>query len=260
MVTAQSKSQVNAARSVLLRVSDLAVAPSSAQKPLLRNIHLQLHAGECVAMVGPSGSGKTTLLRTLNGQIRAHSGLISIGGEELTVLAGHRLRELRRQIGYVAQKHDLVEPLRVHQNVMAGALGRWSTVRALRYLCRPLQSELAEAQDALAAVGLSHKLRNPTSSLSGGEQQRVAIARALVQGPKLLLADEPIASLDPATAQAILELLTKLAVERGMALICSLHQPDLARRYFDRTIEIAERRTLVSRGTHPDREPVRRLG
>jgi phosphonate transport system ATP-binding protein len=211
--------------------------PSSAA-PLLREVQLRVAPGERIALVGPSGTGKTTLLRTLNGQIVPVAGQVIVGGTDLTVLTGHARRELRRHIGYVAQKHDLVEPLRVHQNVMAGALGRWSTLRSLRYLWRPTSAELEEAGQALSAVGLAHKLTERTDALSGGEQQRVAIARALVQGPKLLLADEPVASLDPSAAQAVLELLTRLAAERGMALICSLHQPELARRYFDRTLAI----------------------
>ncbi len=140
----------------------------------------------------------------------------------------------------MTQKHDLVDPLRVDKNVMAGALGRWSTARALRFLFWSRPDELKEAEAALASVGLAHKLREPTSALSGGEQQRVAIARALVQAPRLLLADEPVASLDPRTAVEVLELLTGLTKARGMALICSLHQPELAARFFDRIVEVRD--------------------
>jgi phosphonate transport system ATP-binding protein len=145
-------------------------------------------------------------------------------------------------VALVAQKHDLVDVLPVHANVMAGALGRWSDLRALRYLVRPAPAELDEARAALAAVGLAHKLRAETARLSGGEQQRVAIARALVQAPRVLLADEPVASLDPRTAREVLELLTGLAQARGMGLICSLHQPDLAHRFFDRVLELRDGR------------------
>ncbi len=110
----------------------------------------------------------------------------------------------------------------------------------MRYLFWPRHDELAECEAALASVGLAHKLHEPTTALSGGEQQRVAIARTLVQAPQLLLADEPVASLDPRTANDILELLTSLARARGMALICSLHQPELATRYFDRIVEVRQ--------------------
>jgi phosphonate transport system ATP-binding protein len=222
----------------LLSASGLGVAPQPGAALAVKNVDLRLEAGESVALVGRSGAGKTTLLRALGGQIRPEAGQIAFDGETMSDLTGARLRRLRRKIAFVAQKHDLVEPLRVHRNVMAGALGRWSDLRALRYLFWATGEELAEARGALEAVGLAAKLKSPTSALSGGEQQRVAIARALVQAPRLLLADEPVASLDPSTAEEILGLLTRLCRERGMALVCSLHQPELARRFFDRVVEV----------------------
>jgi phosphonate transport system ATP-binding protein len=217
----------------LLDLKALAIAPPDAEAAILTNVNLQVDCGERIALVGPSGSGKTTLLRSLNGHIKARAGQIVFDGADITSLTGAALRQVRRQIGFVAQKHDLVEPLRVHQNVMAGALGRWSNRRALRYLIWPRHDELAECESALASVGL------------------VAIARALVQAPQLLLADEPVASLDPRTANDILELLTNLARERGMALICSLHQPDLAARYFDRIIEVRHGTLVELSETNP---------
>ncbi len=223
--------------SVLLALNGVAIAPPGG-RVLLSGVDLALAPGERLALVGPSGSGKTTLLRTLNGKIPPLAGEVRLQGEALAGLAGARLRAARSRLALVAQKHDLVETLPVHANVMAGALGRWSNRRALRYLIRPRADELAEAQVALAAVGLPEKLRAETARLSGGEQQRVAIARALVQAPLVLLADEPVASLDPATSREVLELLTGLACSRGMALVCSLHQPELARRYFDRVLEL----------------------
>ncbi len=247
----------------LLSLKSVAIAPPSVDAAIMTQIDLQVARGERVALVGPSGTGKTTLLRTVNGQIRAHTGQIVFDGVSMASLSATALRQLRCKIGFVAQKHDLVEPLRVHQNVMAGALGRWSNGRALRYLVWPRQDELAECQAALASVGLAHKLHEPTTALSGGEQQRVAIARALVQAPQLLLADEPVASLDPGTANDILGLLTSLAYSRGMALICSLHQPDLAARYFDRIIEVRQGTLIELSAKHPaggSREGVASLG
>ncbi len=222
----------------LLQLHDVSAAPSNAGPPAISGIDLEVEAGERIALVGPSGAGKTTLLRTLNGQIAPRAGLLLFEGQDLARLKGAALRRVRAHIGLVTQKHDLVEPLRVDKNVMAGALGRWSTLHALRFLLWSSPNELAQAEAALQAVGLASKLQEPTAALSGGEQQRVAIARALIQAPRLLLADEPVASLDPRTAEEVLELLTGLTQARGMALICSLHQPDLAARYFDRIIEV----------------------
>src|SRR5262249_26265197 len=153
-------------------------------------------------------------------------------------LHGKRLRQLRRHIAVVSQRHDLVDRLRVYQNVMAGALGRWSTWHALRFLFWPKAGELAEAEQALRRVGVAPQLPERTSESSGGEHQRVAIARALVQQPLLLLADEPIASLDPDLSHQILSLLCRLAAESGFALLCSLHQQEYAYKYFDRVVRI----------------------
>jgi ABC-type phosphate/phosphonate transport system ATPase subunit len=157
---------------------------------------------------------------------------------DVTKLRGPELRELRSRIAVISQRHDLVDNLSVHQNVMAGALGRWTSWHALRFLIWPSREELETARQALGRVGLEHKLRSRTSKLSGGEHQRVAIARALVQHPILLLADEPVASLDPALSQQILELLCRLAEENHVTLLCSLHQPQLAEHYFERIIEL----------------------
>jgi phosphonate transport system ATP-binding protein len=234
----------------LLRLSGVAVAPEGVARVLIDEVDLAVGAGECVALAGPSGSGKTTLLRTINGQVRPRAGRIEFDGQPLSELSGEALRRVRRGIAFVAQKHDLVEPLKVNCNVMAGALGRWSALHALRHLVRATREELEEARAALEAVGLADKLLQRTSALSGGEQQRVAIARALVQAPRLLLADEPVASLDPKTANEVLTLLTDLARARGLALICSLHQPELASRYFDRIIEVREGR-LVGPASRP---------
>jgi len=224
----------------LLRLQQAAVAPPGMRDSLLAGITMDIDRGECVALVGPSGSGKTTLLRSIAAIIPPRGGGILFDGQDLSQLSGKRLRQIRARIGMITQKHDLVDTLRVDKNVMAGALGRWSVWHALRFLAWPTRAELAEAEAALAAVGLADKLKRPTAALSGGEQQRVAIARALVQGPDLLLADEPVASLDPATAENVLQMLTGLARSSGMTLICSLHQPALAERFCDRIFELRE--------------------
>lgn len=236
----------------VLSLRGFGAAPPGSDRLLVDGVDLDVLPGECIAVTGPSGSGKTTFLRTLVGQLPPRAGHMRLAGQELAQVGEAQRRALRRRIALVAQKHDLVEPLPVHANVMAGALGRWSNIHALRYLIRPRAEELAEAEAALDLVGVAGKLREPTGRLSGGEQQRVAIARALVQAPVLLLADEPVASLDPRTANAVLGLLTRLARERGMGLICSLHQPRLATRYFDRVLELTDGRlTAVASGEPP---------
>ena len=171
-----------------------------------------------MAILGSSGAGKTTLFHAINGFAKADSGSIRLNGVEVTGLTGRALRRVRSQIGVVSQRHDLVDSLAVYQNVMAGALGRWSAWRALRFLLRPHKDEMDEAAAALRRVGLEHKLGARTSGISGGEHQRVAIARALVQQPVLLLADEPVASLDPKLSEQILALLCGLAAESRVTL------------------------------------------
>ena len=163
---------------------------------------------------------------------------------------------MRRSIAVIPQKHDLVESLRVYHNVMAGALGRWSDAQALRFLFWPLAAELDEARAALDRVGLAEKLKARAGTLSGGQQQRVAIARALVQQPLLILADEPVASLDPRLARQVLDLLCGLAEHDGVALICTLHQPDLAAQYFPRVLEMSAGRLVGDSSTDIDAEPV----
>lgn len=226
----------------LLELRRVEVAASEHAPPVLHGISFDVRRGEVIAIVGPSGSGKTSLLRTIAGTIAPRTGTVKLEGFAVAELRRDRNRALRARVGMITQKHDLVDMLRVDKNVMAGALGRWSSIRALRFLLWSTRDELAQAEAALAAVGLADKLKRPTSTLSGGEQQRVAIARALVQAPAVLLADEPVASLDPASAVQVMGLLADLARSRGTALIASLHQPELAKRFCDRIIELRDGR------------------
>jgi phosphonate transport system ATP-binding protein len=216
-------------------------------RAVLQGVNLAAGPGDRIAILGPSGTGKTTLFRTINGFAPVGSGSVKLEGVEVTRARGAELRRLRSRIAVVSQRHDLVDRLAVYQNVMAGALGRWSWPRALRFLVKPASDELEQAAAALRRVGLEHKLRQPTSALSGGEHQRVAIARALVQQPVLLLADEPVASLDPRLAEQILELLSGLARETNVTLLCSLHQPQLAEAHFERIVEMNGGRVVVDR-------------
>ena len=226
----------------MLEIKDLVASPSPKVSPALRGVSLSVQRGERVAILGASGAGKTTLFRAISGFAPIVSGSVLVDGISVQGLRGRGLRDLRRRIATVSQRHDLVDRLAVYQNVMAGAHGRWTNLHALRFLLHPRADELHEAEMALARVALPGKLRESTAKLSGGEHQRVAIARALVQHPVVLLADEPIASLDQELSGQILALLCGLAEERGFALLCSLHQPEFAFRYFNRVIRLEDGR------------------
>jgi phosphonate transport system ATP-binding protein len=202
----------------------------------LDGISFSVQRGERVALIGPSGAGKTTLFRLLNCTLRPSSGRIWINGEDVETLRGKRLRQTRRLIGTVYQQHNLVPRLTVIHNVLAGQLGRWSTLRALFSLAKPADVELARG--ALEQVSIREKLFERTDELSGGQQQRVAIARVLVQDPEVILADEPVSSVDPSLASTIVQLLVDISRNTQKTLLVSLHSVDLALAYFPRVIGI----------------------
>jgi phosphonate transport system ATP-binding protein len=223
----------------MLQISNLTVSYPGRSSPVLSRLSLSVGAGEKVAIIGPSGCGKTTLFRAISGFVPIEAGTIRVHDIDVGSARGRRLRTLRRCVALIPQKHDLIDGLAVYQNVMAGALGRWSGLRALRFLLLPRRAELDEARAALDSVSMSRTdLRRRTAELSGGQQQRAAIARALVQRPRLLVADEPIASLDPELSRQIIALLTSLASIHRLALLCSLHQREFAYEYFDRVIDL----------------------
>ena len=198
----------------------------------LAPISLEIEAEERVAILGPSGAGKTTLLHLMGGVIQPDRGSILIDGQPLSSLSPGR--ELASLVGVVHQQFDLVPHLSVVHNVLVGRLGSWSTLRSVVSLVSPRDRHLAV--DALEKVGISDKIYERTSRLSGGEQQRVAMARLLVQTPRAILADEPVASLDPARAEDLMSLLTDIVRESGTTLVASLHSVQLARTYFYRAI------------------------
>jgi phosphonate transport system ATP-binding protein len=202
----------------------------------LREVDLTVYAGERVAVLGASGAGKSTLLALLNASVAATEGQVEVFGEQLAILSPKRLRTLQRRIGTVSQRLDLVEQVRVLHNVNAGRLGTWSTGRALSTMIWPRADD--DVRSALDQVGMGWALHERTELLSGGERQRVAIARLLVQEPALILADEPVSSLDPARAAEILELLHPPELEATM--LVSLHQPVLARQHCTRAIGLRE--------------------
>src|SRR5574341_270458 len=174
------------------------------------DLDLKVRRGEKLALIGPSGAGKTTLFRMLNLTIPPTSGTLLFDGVNVSNLHGRRLREVRRRIGTVYQQHNLVPRLRVVHNVLSGRLGAWSLLHALRSLVRPRQEDVHIAYQALSQVGIPEKLWARTDELSGGQQQRVAIARVLVQNPDVILADEPVSSVDPSLAHTIVNLLVEL--------------------------------------------------
>jgi phosphonate transport system ATP-binding protein len=195
-------------------------------------VDLTVQPGERVAVLGASGAGKSTLLAMLNGSLPPTRGEVEVLGANLAELTPSRLRAVQRRIGTVSQRLDLVNQVRVLHNVNAGRLGRWSTARALAALALPRADPTVT--EALERVGLPWAVHERTERLSGGERQRVAIARLLVQQPDLVVADEPVSSLDPARAAGILELLS--VPGRPVTLVVSLHQPELARRHCTRII------------------------
>jgi len=204
--------------------------------PALRGVDLTVHAGERVAVLGASGAGKSTLLGLLNGSLTPSEGVVEVLGHRIDELSPSGLRELQRRIGTVSQRLDLIDQVRVLHNVNAGRLGEWSVARALRSLVWP--GALHDCRRALDRVGIGWALYERTERLSGGERQRVAIARLLLQSPELVLADEPVSSLDPTRAAEILDLLRAPAEQA--TLLVSLHQPALARRHCTRAVGLRD--------------------
>ena len=208
----------------------------------LRAVSLEVRPGERVALLGASGSGKSTLLRTLCGleKLDADAGHIEVFGQPLQShgqLAAD-IRAQRRRVGIIFQQFNLVGRLPVLTNVLTGLAAELPLWRAV--LNRFTPQEQARALDALQAMGLGEQAFQRASTLSGGQQQRAAIARALVQGARLLLADEPVASLDPESTRRVMDLLTALNREQGLTLIVSLHHVGLARRYCDRVVALRD--------------------
>jgi phosphonate transport system ATP-binding protein len=205
-------------------------------------IDLKIGAGERVVFIGPSGAGKTTLFRMLNCTLKPTAGRLWIDGEEVAHLHGAVLRAARRKIGTIYQQHNLVPRLHVVHNVLAGRLGTWSTPKALLSLLRP--AEVETAHRVLQQVGIPEKLYARTDELSGGQQQRVAIARVLLQDPDVILADEPVSSVDPMLAVGIVHLLTDISRATGKTLVVNLHSVDLALACFPRIIGLRDGRVL----------------
>ena len=197
-------------------------------------VDLTVPAGQMLAILGSSGSGKSTLLRTLNGLVVPTSGKVHVLGCDVTSARGQQIRKLRCGVGFIFQQFGLVGRLTVMENVLSGALGRIRFPRA-GVLAYPRQLRL-DALGHLERVGLADRAFQRSDTLSGGQQQRVAIARTLMQNPTVLLADEPVASLDPETSASVMALLLEICQEKGLTVITSLHQVELARGWADRLV------------------------
>lgn len=206
------------------------------RKIALSSLSLSVKKGELIALIGPSGAGKTTLLNLLAANLSPDQGEITIDGQLLAEMTDQKKRA--KKIGIIRQQFDLIGELPVIHNVLAGKLSEWGIIKSLLSMLFPQDKD--DAIRALTRVGLSEKLYERTSALSGGEQQRVALARLLVQSPEIVLADEPVASLDPARAEDILALLVKIASEENQTLIASLHSVEYAKRYFDRLVALQD--------------------
>jgi phosphonate transport system ATP-binding protein len=199
----------------------------------LDNINIEVAAGEFLVILGPSGAGKSTLLRCINRLVDPSAGEVLHNGK---LISGNRseLRALRRQFGMVFQQFNLVKRLSVLTNVLTGRLGYRGLWRSLVYSFP--ESDKRIAIECLARVAMDHKAFQRADTLSGGEQQRVAIARALAQQPTVILADEPVASLDPKIARQVLGYLREAARDLGITVLCNLHQVDYAKEFSERVV------------------------
>ena len=220
----------------MLEIQQLTKVYESNNLTALDDLSLTVHDGEFIALIGLSGSGKSTLLRCINRLIEPTSGKVILDGVDVTAASPEELRQIRRHIGMIFQQFNLVKRSTVINNVLAGRLGYTNPAWSL--MNRFPRADVEQAIANLNRVGIADKAYVRADTLSGGQQQRVAIARALMQEPKLMLADEPVASLDPATSHSVLRYLEELNKEEGITVLCSLHFLSLARRYATRVVAL----------------------
>ncbi len=208
----------------------------------LTDVSFEVPPGQFLAVIGLSGSGKSTLLRCINRLIEPTSGQILWNGVDVTAASPEELRRIRRKIGMVFQNFNLVHRSKVVTNVLAGRLGYNSPAWSL--INRFSREDKLKAQKELARVGIEDKGGSRADELSGGQQQRVGIARAMMQDPEIILADEPVASLDPVLAHSIMKYLEQINKEDGVTVLCSLHFLDLVHKYADRVVALNEGRLV----------------
>lgn len=204
----------------------------------LRGVSLDIAAGEMVSVVGLSGSGKSTLIRTINGLVGATSGTVAVGPHTVTGMRGRELRRLRGHIGMIFQGFNLADRTSVYRNVLVGRFAHTPSYRTMLGITTHHDRELALG--ALESVGMLEKVWIRAGQLSGGQKQRVAIARALTQEPSVMLADEPVASLDPPTAHTVMNDLRRINTDAGLTVLVNIHLMDLARTYTTRMIGLRD--------------------
>jgi phosphonate transport system ATP-binding protein len=225
----------------MLRIENLEKTFSDGTSAL-RGVSFQAQKREFIVILGPSGAGKTTLLRSLIGLDTPTSGVVYLDGQSVTQ---KNLMEVRKKIGMIFQDFNLVSNLSVFNNVLAGLLGTSKTLSSIFYLFTKEQQ--LEALKCLDRVGLLSKTYSRADNLSGGQQQRVGIARAVIKRPVVLLADEPVASLDPIISYSILTLLKNICVSQDITVLCNLHQVDLALKFADRIIGLADGKIVMDK-------------
>ncbi|PJZ00662.1 MULTISPECIES: phosphonate ABC transporter ATP-binding protein [Bacillus] len=208
----------------------------------LSDVSFSVNQGEFVSIIGPSGAGKSTLLRCINRMIDASSGDITFDNINVTNLRKRDLKKIRTKMGMIFQHYNLVNRLSVIENTLHGNLGKKSTLAGVFGLYS--QDEKEEAVKILQVLGLEEHIYNRTDQLSGGQKQRVGIARALIQNPRMLLCDEPIASLDPNSAKIIMDHLRNISTDMGITVLVNLHQVDVAMKYSDQIIGINRGRVV----------------
>jgi len=221
----------------LLEIQDLKLVYPNGYEAL-KSINLSVGRGEIVGVVGRSGAGKSTLLRCINGLERPTAGSVRLDGEEIGRMTGAELRRVQCQIGFIWQEYNLVERLSVITNVLCGRLACCPSLSTALYYFDKSQREIAVR--SLERVNMLHRARQRADKLSGGEKQRVAIARAVAQQPKIILADEPVASLDPELAMQVMADLARVARDEGVPTLINIHAIELAKEFCDRIVGIAQ--------------------
>jgi phosphonate transport system ATP-binding protein len=221
----------------MLQVSDVQVVYSNGNEAL-KSVSLTAQRGEIIAVIGRSGAGKSTLLRCINGLQRPTSGSIILDGENITALSREQLRIVQRRIGFIWQEYNLIDRLPVMTNVLTGRLGYNATLPSMMGFFN--RADRSIALKSLEQVNLLHRAKFRADRLSGGEKQRVSIARAIAQEPKILLADEPVASLDPELSLQVMGDLARVAREVGVLTLINIHHVELATQFCDRVIGVAQ--------------------